>query len=83
MWRIFEFSTHKKSSFVKQLAIYLLKKQPVYFEEDAIAEEFQERISKAQSTLMAFFDYNGANDKSRRYFYQEFPKHYVYLQKEQ
>ena len=31
---------------------------------------------------MAFFNYNDANDKSRRYIYQEVPEHYVYLQKE-
>ena len=39
-------------------------------------------MNKTQSILMAFFDYNDANNKSRRYLYQEFSEHYVYLQKE-
>lgn len=83
MWRIFEFSTHYgESPSIEQLAIHLPGKQLVYFEKDAIAKELQERMNDARSTLMVFFDYNAANDKSRRYFYQKFPKHYVYLQKE-
>ena len=69
MWRIFEFSTHEESPSIEQLAIHLPGEQPVYFKEDAIAEELQERMNEAQSTLMAFFDYNDANDKSRRYLY--------------
>lgn len=39
-------------------------------------------MNGARSTLMAFFDYNDANEESRQYFYQEFPEHYVYLKKE-
>ena len=81
MWRIFEFLSYEKSPSVEQLAIHLPGEQPVYFEEDAIAEELQERLNEARSTLMAFSDYNDANDKSCRYLYQEFPEHYVYLQK--
>lgn len=69
IWKIFEFLTHEESPSVKQLAIHLPRKQPVYFEEDAIAKKLQERMNKAQSTLMAFLNYNDVNDKSRRYFY--------------
>ena len=36
----------------------------------------------ARTTLMAFFDYNSTNEESRRYLYQEFPEHYVYLRKD-
>ena len=39
-------------------------------------------MNEARSTFIAFFDYNDANDESRQYLYQEFPEHYVYLQKE-
>ena len=39
MWRIFEFLSYEKSPSVEQLAIHLPGEQPVYFEEDAIAEE--------------------------------------------
>ena len=39
-------------------------------------------MESAQSTLMAFFDYNSTNEESRRYLYQEFPEHYVYSRKE-
>lgn len=82
MWRLFKFSIHEKSLSVEQLAIHLLGKQPVYFEEDTIAEKLQKRMNKVRSTLMAFFDYNDTSNKSRRYLYQEFSLHYVYLQKE-
>ena len=82
MWRIFEFSTHEEFPPVEQLAIHLPGEQPVYYEEDVVAEELQERMDSAQSTLMAFFEYNNTNEESRRYLYQEFPEHYVYLRKE-
>ena len=83
IWQIFEFSIYKKFSLVEKLVIYLLGKQPVYYEEDVVVEEFQERMDSAQSTFMAFFKYNNTNKKSRRYFYQEFPKHYIFLRKKQ
>ena len=82
MWRIFEFSTHEEFPPVEQLAIHLPGEQPVYFKEDVVAEELQERMDSARSTLMAFFDYNSINKESPRYLYQEFPEHYVYLRKE-
>ena len=82
MWRIFEFSTHEEFLPVEQLAIHLPGEQPVYFEENVVAEELQERMDSARSTLMAFFEYNNTNEESRRYLYQEFPEHYVYLWKE-
>lgn len=37
MWYIFKFSTYKKFLFVKQLAIHIPGKQPVYLEEDVVA----------------------------------------------
>ena len=39
MWRIFEFLTYEKSLSIEQLVIHLLEEQPVYFEENAIAEK--------------------------------------------
>lgn len=41
MWQIFEFLIHEKFLPVKQLAIHLPEKQPIYFEEDVIVEELQ------------------------------------------
>ena len=40
-------------------------------------------MDDAQSTPIAFFEYNNTNEKSCRYLYQEFPEHYIYLRKEQ
>lgn len=82
MWRIFEFLTHEEFPSVQQLAIHLPGEQPIYFEEDVLVEQLQERMDGARSTLMAFFEYNNTNEESRRYLYQEFPEHYVYLRKE-
>lgn len=82
MWQIFEFSTYEKFPSVEQLVVYLPGKQSVYFEENVIVEKLQEKIDGAQSTLMAFFEYNNTNEKSCRYLYQEFLKHYDYLRKE-
>ena len=63
------------------MAIHLPGRQSVYSEEDIVEAELQERMDSAQSTLMAFFDYNSINKESRHYLYQEFLKHYIYLQK--
>ena len=82
MWQIFEFSIYEEFPLVKQLAIHLSEEQPVYFEEDVVAKKLQEKMDSARSTLMAFFEYNNTKKESRRYFYQEFLEHYVYLRKE-
>lgn len=55
MWRIFEFLMHKEYPPVQQLAIHLPGEQPVYFEEENITEELEERMNEVRSTLMAFF----------------------------
>ena len=81
MWQIFEFSTHEEFLPIEQLAIHLPEEQLVYFVENVVAKELQKRMNGAQSTLMVFFKYNNINEESHRYFYQEFPKHYVYLRK--
>ena len=47
-----------------------------------VVEKLQKSMDSVRSTLMAFFDYNSTNKESRHYLYQEFPEHYVYLQKE-
>lgn len=39
MWRIFKFIIYEVFSLVKQLVIYLPKKQHVYFEKDKIVEK--------------------------------------------
>ena len=82
MWRIFEFSMHEKYPPVEQLAIHLFGEQSVYFEEETIIEKLEERMNEVRSTFMAFFDHNQANDESRQYLYQKFPKHYIYLKQE-
>ena len=81
MWQIFEFSKHKEFLTVDQLAIHLPEEQPVYLKEDVVVEELQKRMNGAQSTLMAFFDYNNINKESCCYLYQDFLEYYVYLQK--
>ena len=72
MWRIFEFSTNEKSPSVKQLPIHLSGEQPVYFREDAVADELQEKMNEARSTLMAFFDYNAQMTKADGIFIKNF-----------
>lgn len=54
MWRIFEFLTYKEFLSVEQLAIHLPGEQLVYFKEDVIAKELQERMNKAQSLSWLF-----------------------------
>lgn len=76
------FLIHEEFPPVKQLAIHLPGEQPVYFEEDGLVEQLQKRMDDARSPLMAFFEYNNINEESCSYFYQEFPKHYIYLRKE-
>lgn len=58
MWQIFEFLIHEKYLLVKQLVIHLPREKPVYFEEANIIEELEERMNKARSTLIVFFNYN-------------------------
>lgn len=75
MWRIFESSTHEDAPPVEQLAIHLPSEELVYFEEGPVDDELRQRMNEARSTLMVFFNYNQANQESRRYLYQEFPEH--------
>lgn len=82
VWHLFEFSTHKEFPPIEQLAVYLPGEQPVYFQESADDQELQERLDGARSTLTAFFEYNSAHEDGRGFLYQEFPEHYIYLQKE-
>lgn len=79
VWRLFEFSTHEEFPPVEQLAVHLPGEQNVYFQESADDQELRERLEGARSTLMAFFEYNSAQEDGRGFLYQEFPEHYVYI----
>lgn len=39
MWQIFKFLTHEGFLPVKQLALYLTREQPIYFEEDVVVKK--------------------------------------------
>lgn len=55
---------HEKYLPVKQLAIYLPKKQLINFKENTIIEELEKKMNEIQSTLIEFFIYNQANNES-------------------
>ena len=54
----------------------------MYFNADQTADEIQQRLDRAQSTLTAFFRYNAEHADGRNYLYQQFPTHYVFHNKE-
>ena len=82
LWRIFKYPVHKEFPPVIPLAIHLPGEQPVYFDADQTADEIQQRLDRAQSTLTAFFRYNAEHADGRNYLYQQFPTHYVFHNKE-
>lgn len=45
MWQISKFLIHKEFPPVEQLAIYLFEEQLVYFNEDVLVEQLQEKIN--------------------------------------
>ena len=63
---------------VYRLPVHLEGEQAVYFPEDATREEL-EAISEQRCTqLMAFFDYNAANEDGRHILYPDWPEFYVW-----
>lgn len=50
------FLIYEEFSPVKQLLIYLPKKQLVYFEKDIVVEKLQEKIDGTQLTFMVFLN---------------------------
>lgn len=81
-WRIMEYSTHQEWPPVQHLTVHLKGDQPVYFADDASAEELTTRAERARSTLMAFFDYNRDNEGGRRHLYSQFPQFYTWKRKD-
>ena len=53
--RIFEYKMHEEDPTVITLALHLPNEQPVYFPEDATAEELEESMGNSYSKLMAYF----------------------------
>lgn len=69
VWRLFEFSLHEEFPPVIHLAIHLPGEQCVAFRVNATVEEVAARMETAQSTLMAFFQYNRLNEDGRHLLY--------------
>lgn len=80
IWQIFKFLIYKKFLFLKQLPINFPKKES---EKNKVAKQLQKRMNGISSNFIIFFEYNNIHKKSYQYFYQEFFKYYVYLQKKQ
>ena len=80
IWRLLEFPTHQEFPPVQHLAVHLEGQQVVYFPDDISPEDLAARTAAARSTLMAFFDYNAANEDGRHLLYSEFPAHYTWVQ---
>lgn len=81
-WQIWEYPTHEEYPPVQSLPIHLPGQQPIYFGKELTPSQVQERLTQSSSKLMGFFDYNWNHLQSQPYLYQDFPAHYVWLQKE-
>lgn len=82
IWQLWEYLTHEKFLPVHQLPVHLPNEQLVYFEADAEQSELHLRLDRSTSKLIDFFNYNYDHPDGRHLLYQEFPGHYVWLQKE-
>ena len=82
IWRLFEYRMHEEFPAVYQLPVHLPGEQPVYFAEGLTRDELCLQLDTARSKLMAWFAYNLANEDGRQYLYQQFPEHFVFLEKE-
>jgi len=80
-WNLFEFRSHTEDPSITRLIVHLPDEQPVYFPEDATAEQIQIILNEAETTLTAWFRYNQQHPDGRALLYQEFPAHYVYQPK--
>ena len=81
-WHIFKFRSHEEFPAIQRLAVHLPDEQPVYFEEDATAEEIRQVMENSGSTLMSFFRYNAQHPDARQYCYPDFPRYFVYDRKQ-
>ena len=81
-WRIFGFRTHQEYPPVERLALHIEGEHTVFFPDDLPADELAIRAEKAGSTLTAFFKYNQEHPNEPKYLYKDFPKHFVFDQKE-
>ena len=76
--RNFEFHTHGQYPLVYRLPVHLEGERAVYFPEDATREELEAIAEQKRTQLMAFFDYNAANEDCRHFLYPDWPEFYVW-----
>ena len=78
--QLFEFPVHEEFPPVTRLPVHLEGQQPVYFGDNATADQLAGAAERARSHLMAFFDYNRDYTDGREVLYIDFLATYVYKQ---
>jgi hypothetical protein len=78
VWRLFEFPTHEEWPLVEHLSVYLKGQQSVYFPDDLMADQLQDKMDRTCSKLMAFFDRNKHDKNARQYLYADFPSYFTW-----
>jgi len=81
VWRLFEFRVHEEFPPVYHLPVHLPGEQPVFFAEGLSRAELQVQLDQAHSKLIAWFAYNTTHVDGQDYLYQEFPEHFVFIDK--
>ncbi|KAL7328776.1 hypothetical protein PS15p_206993 [Mucor circinelloides] len=66
-WRLFEFPMHEESPSVSPLAVHLENEQPICFDSSWPQLRINKVLRKNRSTLMAYFQYNDANQNNANF----------------
>ena len=80
-WHIFEFPMHAQKPTVYRLPVHLEDQQLVYFNADDNVDEVLERGATKETPLTAWFKINQSNPQARNTTYQNFPRTWVYNNK--
>lgn len=83
VWRLFRFRLHEEKPSVERLPVHLPGQQNVVFTANNTSQEILNRIQNKVTKLMAYFNYYHDNPDSTKYLYQEFPQHFVWINKTQ
>ena len=83
LWRIYHFHMHDEHPNVVRLQIHLPNEQMVSWEQNAAQNLQQVAVQAAEkyTTLTGYFKVNEEFSKAHNYLYQDFPMHFVWINK--
>ena len=83
LWRIYHFHRHEEHPNVIHLQIHLPNQQIICWDEHVAPDLEQVAVQAAEkdTTLTAYFKANELFPEARNYLYQDFPMHFVWINK--